>query len=185
MTEVNYEKQGRDIMRTIFGVSGLISLVIGVLILVFPNRSGLAIMQVTAIMIAAWMLISGVVYLGLALFNKGIVGKDRALNGVLGALFLISGGIIAVNITPTATLLATLLAVVVGVMWIIEAVITFAALGSIKHKTWAVIYGIMGILAGLVMLFSPLLGAIALWILLGVSLTALGITQIIRALGIR
>ena len=40
---------------------------------------------------------------------------------------------------------------------------------------------IISIIAGGVLCFSPLLGAVALWWLLGIALVVLGILQIIRA----
>ena len=45
----------------------------------------------------------------------------------------------------------------------------------------AVNCSVISIIAGIVLLFSPVLGAAALWVLMGISLIVLGIVQVIRA----
>ncbi len=49
----------------------------------------------------------------------------------------------------------------------------------------AIIYGIIAVVAGLVLIFSPILGAVTLWILLGASLVVMGLVQIFRAFSIK
>ena len=49
---------------------------------------------------------------------------------------------------------------------------------------WALFYGALSTIAGLIMLFSPLWTMAVVWWLLGISLLALGIVQIIRAIAL-
>ncbi|HUH52891.1 MAG TPA: DUF308 domain-containing protein [Microbacteriaceae bacterium] len=174
-------KQHLDLTRTFLGISGLMALVVGVLILIFPGQSGLAVMQVTAVIMAAWMLISGVVYLGLGVFSGSLSGKNRFWNAFLGLLFGFGGFIILFNVKETAAVLALALSVTIGVVWIFEGVFTFATLLSVTHKVWGIIYAVVSIVAGIILIVTPFIGVIALWWMIGISLVALGIVQLIRA----
>ena len=55
-------------------------------------------------------------------------------------------------------------------------------LGSDGSRVWTLIYAILSIIAGIIVLFSPVIAGFALWLLLGISLVVLGIVQIIRAI---
>ena len=52
--------------------------------------------------------------------------------------------------------------------------------GDSPSKGWAIFFGILSIIAGIVLLFSPLY-IVVLWWILGISLIVLGIIQIVRA----
>lgn len=51
-----------------------------------------------------------------------------------------------------------------------------------KARAWTIFFAIVSIVAGIVLLFSPLLGAVTLFILIGLLLIVLGIFQIVRAI---
>ena len=53
--------------------------------------------------------------------------------------------------------------------------------GDAPSRGWAIFFGILIVVAGIVLLFSPLWGAIVLFIIAGISLIVLGIVQIVRA----
>ncbi len=59
--------------------------------------------------------------------------------------------------------------------------LTTAGHGS-KARAWTIFFAIVSIVAGVVLLFSPLLGAVTLFLLIGVSLVILGVFQIVRAI---
>ncbi len=52
----------------------------------------------------------------------------------------------------------------------------------LEARAWTIFFAIVSILAGIVLLFSPLLGAVTLFLLIGISLVILGIFQIVRAI---
>jgi uncharacterized membrane protein HdeD (DUF308 family) len=58
---------------------------------------------------------------------------------------------------------------------------SFVAAQQVAKPVWAIIYGIIAIIAGLVLIFSPILGAVTLWIMLGASMVVMGLVQIFRA----
>jgi uncharacterized membrane protein HdeD (DUF308 family) len=77
--------------------------------------------------------------------------------------------------------LAVFLGILVGIMWIVEGVVALTTLGGARSKAWTAFFAILSIVAGIILLFSPLWGAVVLWWLLGISLVVLGILQIVRA----
>lgn len=179
------DRKSVDIVRTIMGIGGLVALVLGVLILFNPVESGTVMMTVVAVILAIYMVVAGLVFLGAMVFSKTMSGWRRVGNAVLGLLYLIVGIIVFGNLENTAIVLAAFLSIFIGVTWIIEAILAFAAAKHSSSKTWSIIYGIVGIIAGLVLIIFPFMGAVTLWILLGASLAVLGLVQIIRAFTIK
>ena len=174
-------RKATDVVRTIMGVGGLVALVIGVLILINPVQSGAVMMSFVAIIFAIYMVITGLVFLGSMIFSKTMGGWRRVGNAVLGLLYLIAGIIIFGNPGATAAVLTAVLSIFIGILWIFEGIMSFAAARESKSKTWSIIYGIVSIIAGIVLIVTPLVAAVTLWILVGASLAVMGVVQIVRA----
>ncbi|WP_448257430.1 HdeD family acid-resistance protein [Microbacterium aurum] len=175
--EPSLEKAATNGIRTALGLGGVLSVILGILILVWPGKTA---MVVTAI-IAIYAIIAGLVYAGLGIFSKDRGGWSRIGHIVLGVLFVIAGIIAFMNLGATTAWLAVFLGILVGIMWIVEGVVALSTLGDAPSKGWTIFFAIMSIIAGVVLLFSPLWGAIVLWWLLGISAIVLGIIQIFRA----
>lgn len=174
-------RKATDVVRTVMGVGGLVALVIGVLILLNPVESGAVMMKFVAIILAIYMVITGLVFLGSMIFSKTMSGWRRAGNALLGLLYLIAGIIIFGNLGATAAVLTAVLSIFIGVLWIFEGIMSFAAARESKSKTWSIIYGIVSIIAGIVLIVTPLIAAVTLWILVGASMAVMGVVQIVRA----
>ncbi len=174
-------RKATDVVRTIMGVGGLVALVIGVLILMNPVESGAVMMKFVAIIFAIYMVVAGLVFLGSMIFSKTMGGWRRVGNAVLGLLYLIAGIIIFGNLGATAAVLTAVLSIFIGILWIFEGIMSFAAARESKSKTWSIIYGIVSIIAGIVLIVTPLVAAVTLWILVGASLAVMGVVQIVRA----
>jgi uncharacterized membrane protein HdeD (DUF308 family) len=171
---------GQNAVKTVriaLGISGAISLIVGVLILVWPGRTA---MVVTAI-IAIYAIVAGLIYAALGIFAKSTHGWGRVGHILLGALFVIAGIVAFINLGAAATWLAVFLGLLVGIMWIVEGVVALSTLGDTSSRGWSIFFAIVSILAGVVLLFSPLMAAFVLWLLLGISLIVLGLFQIVRA----
>jgi len=164
-------------IRTAFGVGGVIALIVGILILVWPGRTALV---VTAI-IAAYAIAAGLVYAGLGIFSRRMGGWARVGHIVLGVLFVIAGIIAFLNLGATTVWLAVFLGILVGIMWIVEGIVSLTTLSGAGSKGFTIFFAILSIVAGIILLFSPLWGAVVLWWLLGISLIVLGIVQVVRA----
>ena len=175
-TDVPVEKAAVNGIRTALGLSGAIALIVGILILVWPGRTAIVL---TAI-IAVYAIVGGLVYAGLGIFSKTMGGWARVGHIVLGLIYVIAGIVAFFNLGMTTAWLALFLGILVGIMWIVEGVVALTTLGGTGSKGWTIFFAILSIVAGIVLLFSPLYIAV-LWLLLGVSLVVLGIIQIVRA----
>jgi len=176
-TESNVRDTATNGIRTALGVSALLALVVGILILVWPGKTA----AVVAAIIAIYAIVVGVVYGCIGIFSKTMRAWPRVGHIVLGILFIVAGIIAFMNLSLTTEVLAVLLSVLVGVMWIVEGIVALSALGGTSSKAWTIFFAILSIIAGVVLLFSPLWGALVLWWLLGISLVVLGILNAIRA----
>lgn len=173
----NLSKPAINTVRTTLGITGATALIIGLLITFWPKDSAV----VLTVMLAIYLVIAGIAYVGLGIFSRGIAGGARALDIILGILFIIGGILAFANLAATAVLLAIFIGVLIGVLWIVEGVVALAQLGDAPSRGWAIFFGILSIIAGIVLLFSPLWAAIVLFIIAGISLIVLGIMQIVRA----
>jgi len=184
-TFVETQRRAVDSVRVMLGLGGLVALILGILIMVNPVKSGAIMMQIVAVVVAVYMVGVGAIYLGAAIFSKTMKGWPRTGHILLGLLYIIAGVILFANIAGTAAVLALFLSILVGVMWIAEGIVAFTTLKSTGHKAMTVIYGIISVIAGLVLVFSPLLGAVTLWLLIGISMAVLGVIQIVRAFSVK
>lgn len=177
LDSANLSKSTINTVRTALGISGAAALIIGLLITFWPKGSAI----VLAVLLGIYLVIAGIAYLGLGIFSKGISGGARALDIILGALFIIGGIIVLVNPSESAVVLGIFLGVLIGILWIIEGVVTLAQSGDAPSRGWAIFFGILSVIAGIVLLFSPLWGSVILFIIAGIGLIVLGIMQIVRA----
>ncbi len=177
--ETRFDDLDRSMANTIriaLGVGGLLMLVIGILVLAWPGKTAV----VVAGFIAVYAAIAGLVNLAIGAFTRKIGAWPRVGYIVLGVLFLVAAVIMFGNLGAAAAGLATLLAIVTGIVWIIEGIVGLSLLGDSASKLWTIIYAVLSIIAGIVLLTSPLWGALVLWMLLGISLVILGVIQIVR-----
>ncbi len=164
-------------VRTALGVSGALSLVIGLLILIWPGRTA----EVAVGIIAVYVIIAGLVNIGIGVFWRS--GWARIGHLVLGALFIIAGVFSFANLSATTAWFGVFIGTLVGILWIVEGVVSLTTAGhASKARAWTIFFAIVSIIAGVVLLFSPLLGAVTLFLLIGISLIVLGIFQIVRAI---
>lgn len=170
-------KSAVNTVRATLGISGAVALIFGLLITFWPKDSAVVI----TVLFGIYFIVAGLAYLGLGIFSKGISGGARALDLIVGVLFLIGGVIVLANPSESAVILGLFLGIFVGILWIVEGVVALVQSGDASSKGWAIFFGILSLLAGIVLLFSPLWGAVVLFIFAGISLIVLGIVQIVRA----
>lgn len=185
MTGVHAEtaapREALDGARVLFGVGGLIAVALGAFVLFAPVASANVALLLAAALVGIYAVVTGLVYLGVAIFTRGTGGWSRVGHSLLGLLYVIGGVVIFSNLLLSGGVLAIFLSVTLGVLWILEAVLAFATLKTSENKGWTVVYAIVSIVAGLTLILSPLMGAVTIWWLFGISMVVLGIVQIARA----
>lgn len=159
-------------IRTGMVVTGVLSVVLGALVLFWPGAT----LDVIAVLFGLYFVVSGAVRVVTGLVTP-LVGGLRVLNILIGLLLLIAG--VAAIRNPLASL--SVLALFIGIAWIVEGIMSLTEVESGGSRWYAIIYGIVSIIAGVVVLFLPVSSLAALVIFGGVALVVLGIVEVVRA----
>ncbi len=168
-------------LRTAFIVGGVLSVILGLLILIWPGRTA----QVATGIIAAYTIVAGLVYAALGIFSRTKGGWSRIGHIALGVFFVFVGIVAFANLAAFTVSFALFLGVLVGILWIVEGVVSLSVVKQSSSRGWTIAFAILSLIAGVTLLFSPLWGAVVLWWLLGISAVALGIVNIVRGLSFR
>ena len=151
---------------------GVVSIVLGLLVLFWPGAT----LEVLAVLFGLYFVVAGAVRILLGVFTG--LGPGLKILNILVGLALVAVGVIAMR-NPAASL--TALALVIGIAWIVEGVMSLAESDRGGSRWFAIVLGILGILAGIVVLFIPLESLAVLVIYGGIFLVVLGIIQVVRA----
>lgn len=169
-------------IRVTLAISGALALILGLVILIWPAKSGGIFAGALAALIAAYLIVAGLVYIGLGIFSRLKGGWVRVGHVVLGLLYILAGVLMFTNLFAAAVFLATFGAVFLGISWIVDGIVSLSLIKDDGSRVWTVLYALLSIVAGLTIAFSPLYSALLLWWILGASLVALGLVQIVRAI---
>ena len=164
-------------IRTALGISGAVGLILGIVLLFWPEKT----IAVLAVFLGIYFLVAGVLRLGVGIFSRGMRGGSRALNIILGVLLIFVGILALKNVTTAAITLVIFAVAFIGVGWIIEGVMALAEAGRSPNSGWSIAFGILSILAGIVVLFLPVSSAAVLLLFAAIALIVLGIIGIVRA----
>ncbi|MFJ8110072.1 HdeD family acid-resistance protein [Streptomyces sp. NPDC096132] len=160
-------------------VTGIASLVLGVLVLVWPGASLLA----AGVLFGLYLVISGVFQLASA-FGTHRTTSLRVLGFISGALSLVLG--LFCFRGPMQSVL--LLALWIGIGWLIRGVTQILAAvhdGTVPARGWQILLGIVTFVAGIVLIDSPFESVAVLTLVGGIWLVAVGVVEIVTALRIR
>ncbi|WP_036923886.1 HdeD family acid-resistance protein [Acidipropionibacterium thoenii] len=164
--------------RRFVAITGLVAALAGVAILVWPGHAWKAITVVMAI----YAIIAGIVYVVVAAMGRSLGTGGRIGHGLLGLLYIVAGCVAFGQLSQTAGFLAIFIAVMIGVMWVMEGFVALFVVSTEGSSAWTIIFAIISILAGLSLVTSPVWGAVFLWWLLGLSLVVLGLLNAFRAI---
>lgn len=161
-------------------IQGVLALLTGVIMIVWPGAS----LQVFAWLMAAWLIINGILGLGAWLRGRTTGSRGGGTLAFAGILSLVLG--IIVGLLPETAVVAIVLfiafwAIVLGLMQVFGA-FAFRRMGA---PSWWVmlISGIAGVAIGLLLVINPAAGAISLLWLIAVFLILAGVIAI--GLGVR
>lgn len=179
----NRIEQAYQKYRLGIAVSGTVAVVTGLIILFWPSLA----LNVIAVIIGAYAVIAGAIYLGIGIFSKTLKSSSKIGRVILGVVLLALGILSLIYSGTTQTVLLWIIALAVGIAWIAEGALTMmVAIKSKNTSAWVLAYGIFAIVAGIAILMSPLYGDsfdVLRW-LFGISFLVLGIAQIVRAVSV-
>ncbi|WP_445170250.1 HdeD family acid-resistance protein [Mycolicibacterium sp. Dal123E01] len=160
-------------------VSGLLSLVLGVLVLAWPAKTIL----VAAIFFGAYLLVTGISQVFHA-FTLHVSAGGRVMLFISGAAAIILAVLCFRSIQNSILLLA----IWIGIGFIFRGVAT--AVSAISDpdtpgRGWEIFVGVISLIAGLVVMASPFESLTVLTWWVGGFLVVMGVFEIIAAFGIR
>lgn len=160
-------------------LTGVASLILGVLVLVWPGASLFA----AGILFGIYLLISGIFQL-VSAFGTHRATSLRVLAFISGALSIVLG--LFCFRGPMQSIL--LLALWIGIGWLIRGITqTLAAIHdqNMPARGWQIFLGIVTFIAGIVLIDSPFRSVAVLTLVCGIWLVAVGVVEIITAIRMR
>ena len=159
---------------------GVVSIVAGVLALAWPGPT----LVVLAVLFGIELIVWGIYRLVGAVTFGDESGGARVLWAVLGVLSLLLGFYALRHIVITLLSLGLLL----GIFWLVGGIGLLASAAEHRNmpgRGLSLLSGVLGIIAGLVLLFWPAISILTLAVLAGVWLLVLGVTQLTVAMQLR
>jgi uncharacterized membrane protein HdeD (DUF308 family) len=160
-------------------LSGILSLTLGILIKVMPERSIVA----AAVLFGIYLLVTGAAQVFFA-FTLHVSAGGRVLSFISGAASLVLAMLCFRHFGDAILLLA----IWIGVGFIFRGVATTVSAISDPHlpgRGWQIFLGAVSLLAGLVMLGSPLESIEILTLVVAIWLIVIGVFEIVSSFGIR
>lgn len=160
-------------------VSGLLSVVLGIFVLAWPQIT----LLVAAIAFGVYLLVAGAAQVAFA-FALHASASSRILLFVSGAASLVLA-LLALRHFGNAWLL---LAIWIGVGFVFRGVATTVSAINDPHlpgRGWNIFIGAISVLAGVVVLASPINSLITLALVIGIWLVVIGVFEMVSAFGIR
>jgi uncharacterized membrane protein HdeD (DUF308 family) len=159
-------------------VFGIITLIAGLLTVAWPGRTVL----VVAVLFGVQLFVSGIFRLVMAFTDEG--EGHRVAYALIGIFAILVGILCLRHIFQTVEALALIL----GIFWVIVGVMDFFAgifLKGMPRRGWTIVMGVLGFIAGMVVLVQPAISLVTLAWVLGIWLILYGTMEIVASFGLR
>jgi len=166
-------KQTVRTVRTGLIIGAVITAIVGILMLAFPQNSAI----LAAIIFGVFVLIRGIVRVIVGIGGPGLTGLGRTLSIITGVILLAAGVVILLNITVGVEVLAF----IIGISWIIDGIATLIESSRAAARAFSIVTGIISILAGVAMFFLGGQGVAIIMIVIGAVALALAVVQLVGA----
>jgi uncharacterized membrane protein HdeD (DUF308 family) len=160
-------------------MSGVLAVLLGALVLAWPGKT----LLVAAIFFGAYLLVSGVMQVVMA-FSLRVSGAQRFLLLISGLASVALAVLCFLSLEDSILLLA----IWIGVGFIFRGVATTVSAVSDKTlpgRAWEIFFGIVSVIAGIVMLATPFESLAILALVVGIWLIVIGVFEIVTAFAIR
>ncbi|NEW37386.1 HdeD family acid-resistance protein [Nocardia cyriacigeorgica] len=160
-------------------VTGLLSVILGILILVWPGKT----LLVAGIIFGIYLVVSGLLQL-LAAFAAPASTGMRVLYFITGVLSIVIG-VFCFRDELTSILL---LGLWIGIGWLFRGIaVAMAALSEpdLPGRGWQGFFGVITAIAGVVLIVWPVESITTLAVVAGIWLIVLGIIEMVTAFGVR
>ena len=156
---------------------GVVTLILGLIVTFHPTTS----LNVLAVLLGILMLLSGLFHL-IRVFDPR--ERHRVWLGIAGLLFIVIGVILIRHLHLTRSIIG----LVIGITWIVQgltALIGGISGGVREGRAWWIIFGVVSLIAGIVVVSAPASSLDTLAVLLGIWFVVMGIFEIIGGFLIR
>jgi uncharacterized membrane protein HdeD (DUF308 family) len=156
---------------------GVLTLVIGVIVTFHPTTS----LNVIAVLLGILTILSGIFHL-IRVFDPR--ERNRVWLGITGLLFIVIGVILIRHLHLTRSIIG----LVIGLTWIVQgltALIGGISGGVREGRAWWIIFGVVSLIAGIVVVSAPASSLDVLAVLLGIWFIIMGIFEIIAGFLLR
>jgi uncharacterized membrane protein HdeD (DUF308 family) len=164
-------------------LSGILSLTLGILVYVLPEHS----IVIAAALFGIYLLVTGAAQVFFA-FSLHVSAGSRVLSFISGAASLVLAVLCFRHFGADPVNAVLLLAIWIGVGFIFRGVATSVSAISDPHlpgRGWQIFLGLISLLAGIVMLGSPLESIEVLTLVVAIWLIVIGAFEIASSIGIR
>jgi uncharacterized membrane protein HdeD (DUF308 family) len=164
-------------------LSGILSLTLGILVMVLPRDS----LLIAAVLFGLYLLVTGAAQVFFA-FSLHVTAGGRVLSFISGAASLILAVLCFRHFGTDPLNAILLLAIWIGVGFIFRGVATSISAISdplLPGRGWQILLGLVSLLAGIVMLGSPLESIAILTLVVAIWLIVIGAFEIVSSFGIR
>src|SRR5215469_7219917 len=158
-------------------IIGVVTLILGIIVSFHPGGS----LNVLAVLLGILAIVSGIFHL-VRIFGRGEV--HRVWSGIVGLAFIVIGVVLIRHLHLTLALVGLF----VGITWILQGVsaliVAFAG-GAREGRGWWIFFGVVSVIAGIVVTASPVDSLTVLALLIGIWFIVMGIIEIIGGFMIR
>ena len=156
---------------------GVLTLIFGIIVSFHPSGS----LNVLAVLLGVLMIFSGIFHL-VRVFDPE--ESHRVWLGIAGLLFIVIGVVLIRHLHLTVAAIG----LVIGITWIVQglaALIGGISGGAREGRAWWIIFGVVSLIAGIVVVSSPASSLNVLAVLLGIWFIIMGLFEISGGLILR
>jgi uncharacterized membrane protein HdeD (DUF308 family) len=156
---------------------GGLTLILGIIVSLRPSGS----LNVVAVLLGVLMILSGIIHL-IRVFDP--LEANRVWLGIAGLLFIVIGVILIRHLHLTRSIIG----LIIGISWIVQgltALIGGIAGGVREGRAWWITFGLVSLIAGIVVVSTPASSLNVLAVLLGIWFVIMGVFEIIGGLLLR
>ena len=156
-------------------IIGIITLILGVIVTARPSGS----LNVIAVLLGVLVILSGIFQLARAF---GRTEQNRLWLGISGLLFVVIGVVLIRHLHLTVAAIGLF----VGITWIVQGIAELmTAFSGRPGSGWWGLFGVVSLIAGIVVIASPVTSVTVIAVLLGIWFIVMGLFEIGGALVIR
>jgi uncharacterized membrane protein HdeD (DUF308 family) len=156
---------------------GVVTLILGLIVSFKPSGS----LNVIAVLLGILMILSGIFHL-IRIFDSA--ERHRVWLGIAGLLYTVIGVVLIRHLHLTLALVG----LVVGITWIVQGVVGLVAGlsgGSREGRGWWIFFGAVSLIAGIVVVSTPVNSLTVLAVLIGIWFIVMGLFEILGAFMLR